>query len=46
VRCERLIGEDPAVEEAIHAVGERAEFEMTAHDVLLRGVCPRCQGQN
>lgn len=46
VRCRRLVPfEDPALERAIHAVGERAEFEVTAHDVLLRGVCPRCQGQ-
>lgn len=47
VRCGRLVPfEDPALERAIHAVGERAEFEVTAHDVLLRGICPRCQGQS
>lgn len=47
VRCGRLVPfEDQALEQAIHAVGERAEFEVTAHDVLLRGVCPRCQGQS
>jgi Fur family ferric uptake transcriptional regulator len=47
VRCGRLVPfEDPALEEAIHAVGERAEFEVTAHDVLLRGICPRCQGRS
>ncbi len=47
VRCGRLAPfEDQALERAIHAVGERAEFEVTAHDVLLRGVCPRCQGQS
>ena len=47
VRCGRLVPfEDGALEKAIHAVAERAEFEVTAHDVLLRGVCPRCQGQN
>jgi Fur family ferric uptake transcriptional regulator len=45
-RCGRLLPfEDPALEEAIHAVAERADFEVTAHDVLLRGLCPRCQGK-
>ena len=43
VRCGRLVPfEDQALERAIHAVAERAEFEVTAHDVLLRGICPRC----
>jgi Fur family transcriptional regulator, ferric uptake regulator len=47
VRCGRLVPfEDQALERVIHAVGERAEFEVTAHDVLLRGICPRCQGQS
>jgi Fur family ferric uptake transcriptional regulator len=47
VRCGRLVPfSDPRLEGAIEAIGERAEFEITAHDVLLRGVCPRCQGQN
>jgi Fur family ferric uptake transcriptional regulator len=47
VRCGRLVPfEDQALERAIHAVAERAEFEVTAHDILLRGVCPRCQGQS
>ena len=46
VRCGRLVPfEDQALERAIHAVGERADFEVSAHDVLLRGVCPRCQEQ-
>lgn len=46
VRCGRLVPfEDQALERAIHAVAERAEFEVSAHDVLLRGTCPRCQGQ-
>jgi Fur family ferric uptake transcriptional regulator len=44
VRCGRLVPfEDQALEQAIHRLAERAEFEVTAHDVLLRGVCPRCQ---
>jgi Fur family ferric uptake transcriptional regulator len=43
VRCGRLVPfSDPALERAIEGVGERAEFEITNHDVLLRGVCPRC----
>lgn len=47
VRCGRLVPfEDQGLERAIHAVAERAEFEVTAHDVLLRGVCPRCQEQS
>lgn len=47
VRCGRLVPfADPTLEEAIHAVAERAEFAVTAHDVLLRGTCPRCQGQS
>ncbi|HWO82417.1 MAG TPA: transcriptional repressor, partial [Solirubrobacterales bacterium] len=46
VRCGRLVPfEDQALEQAIHGVAERAEFEVSAHDVLLRGTCPRCQGQ-
>jgi len=43
IRCGRLVPfSDPALERAIEGIGERAEFEITAHDVLLRGVCPRC----
>jgi Fur family ferric uptake transcriptional regulator len=43
VRCGRLVPfSDPALERAIEEVGRRASFEVTAHDVLLRGVCPRC----
>jgi Fur family ferric uptake transcriptional regulator len=44
VRCGRLVPfEDSDLERAIHRVGEGAEFEVVSHDVLLRGVCPRCQ---
>jgi Fur family ferric uptake transcriptional regulator len=43
VRCGRLVPfSDLALERAIEGIGERAEFEVLAHDVLLRGVCPRC----
>lgn len=42
-RCGRLVPfSDPGLERAIAGIGERAEFEITAHDVLLRGICPRC----
>jgi len=43
IRCGRLVSfSDPGLERAIERIGERAEFAITAHDVLLRGVCPRC----
>lgn len=43
VHCGRLVPfSDPQLERAIAAIGERAEFEITAHDVLLRGICPCC----
>lgn len=46
VRCGRLIPfEDNRLEQAIHALGEKAEFEIVSHDVLLRGLCPACQGK-
>jgi len=44
MRCERLVPfEDRGLEQAIHRVGEEADFEVVSHDVLLRGVCPACQ---
>jgi Fur family transcriptional regulator, ferric uptake regulator len=44
VHCGRLVPfSDPGLERAIEVIGERAEFEICAHDVLLRGVCPRCR---
>ena len=47
VRCGRLVPfSDPALERAIEGIGARADFEITAHDVLLRGVCPRCSERN
>lgn len=47
VRCGRLTPfEDGRLEQAIHAAGEEAKFEIVSHDVLLRGVCPRCQGKD
>lgn len=47
VRCGRLVPfSDHALEQAIHRLAEQADFEVSAHDVLLRGVCPRCQEQS
>lgn len=46
-RCGKLIPfSDPALERAIEGIGERAEFEITAHDVLLRGRCPDCREES
>jgi Fur family transcriptional regulator, ferric uptake regulator len=43
IRCGRLVPfSDPRLERAIEGIGARAEFEIHAHDVLLRGICPRC----
>lgn len=35
--------EDPALEQAIHATGERSSFAVSEHDVVLRGRCPDCR---
>lgn len=37
---------DSSLEEAIEAVSRAAEFEVSAHDVVLRGTCPECKGRN
>ncbi len=34
---------DRSLELAIEAVSRRAEFEVAAHDVVLRGRCPDCK---
>ncbi len=34
---------DRSLEEAIEAVSRAAEFEVAAHDVVLRGHCPDCK---
>lgn len=34
---------DDALETAIHHVADRVDFEVTGHDVALRGVCARCR---
>jgi Fur family ferric uptake transcriptional regulator len=42
-RCGRLVPfEDRRLERAIANIGRRESFEVSAHDVTLRGLCPRC----
>jgi Fur family ferric uptake transcriptional regulator len=42
-RCGRLVPfEDTGLERAISNLERRADFEISAHDVTLRGLCPRC----
>jgi Fur family ferric uptake transcriptional regulator len=44
-RCGRLSPfADEALELAIASVSEETEFEVAAHDVVLRGTCPDCVG--
>jgi Fur family transcriptional regulator, ferric uptake regulator len=43
-RCGRLVPfADPKLERAIEAIGREAEFDVAAHDVVLRGLCRRCR---
>jgi len=44
-RCERIVPfEDPKLERAIETFARREEgFEITDHDVTLRGVCAACR---
>jgi Fur family ferric uptake transcriptional regulator len=42
-RCGRLLPfSDSGLERAISNVERRNDFEVTTHDVTLRGLCPRC----
>jgi Fur family ferric uptake transcriptional regulator len=44
-RCGRLVPfSSDDLEEAIEAIGRRADFQIAAHDVVLRGACERCAG--
>jgi len=43
-RCGRLSPfADRPLERAIEAIARKSEFEVAAHDVVLRGICPECQ---
>ena len=44
-RCGALVPfADPGLESAIESVSESTDFEVTAHEVVLRGVCAGCGG--
>jgi Fe2+ or Zn2+ uptake regulation protein len=34
--------QDPSLEQAIAGLGRRNDFDVSAHDVTLHGVCARC----
>jgi Fur family transcriptional regulator, ferric uptake regulator len=41
--CGRMVPfEDPSLEQAIDKLSDRMDFEITEHDVVLRGRCQRC----
>ena len=43
-RCGRVVAfEDERLERAITAVGERPDFEVSSHEVTLRGECSNCR---
>jgi Fur family transcriptional regulator, ferric uptake regulator len=43
--CGRMVRfEDPQLERAIGKVSETMSFDVTEHDVILRGRCERCSG--
>jgi Fur family ferric uptake transcriptional regulator len=43
--CGRMVPfEDPALERAIDRVSKQVSFEVSDHDVVLRGLCRRCSG--
>jgi Fur family transcriptional regulator, ferric uptake regulator len=42
-RCGRMVPfEDPSLERAIDRLSDEISFEVTDHDVVLRGTCERC----
>ncbi|HEX5609519.1 MAG TPA: transcriptional repressor [Solirubrobacterales bacterium] len=42
-KCGRMVPfEDPSLERAIDQLGDHMDFNVTAHDVVLRGTCERC----
>jgi Fur family ferric uptake transcriptional regulator len=41
--CGRMVPfEDPSLEQAIEGLSDRMKFDITQHDVVLRGHCDRC----
>ena len=43
--CGRMVPfEDPSLELEIAKVSNRIDFDVTEHDVVLRGICERCSG--
>ena len=43
VNCGRVVPfEDPSLERAIGGVSRRVSFDVSEHDVTLRGTCSRC----
>ena len=41
--CGRMVPfEDPSLEKAIEGLNDRMQFEISEHDVVLRGRCDRC----
>jgi Fur family ferric uptake transcriptional regulator len=41
--CGRMVPfEDPSLEQAIEGLSDRMKFDITQHDVVLRGRCDRC----
>lgn len=44
-RCGRLEPfASPALEKSIEQISREVDFEIAAHDVVLRGLCPGCRG--
>lgn len=45
-RCGRTAPfSDEALEQAVDAVGERSSFDVSSHEIVLRGECERCRGR-
>lgn len=45
-RCGRTVPfSDESLERAIDAVGRRSSFDVSSHEIVLRGECERCRGR-